>query len=379
MDKNYFSDITELFIKAKKAENIDVNPHSKAAIREMLAYKVDEIKSAEEAPEKGFFSKWKFQLVGVPASVFAVFMVVFAFQNLQITMPKEDFAPTTASEVATSESIFGETELTEDVDTPVIEDLPTEVKESKPKPELLVINYGETTKTGGGYVPPSYTQPVVQPVETTVESAVEPVPTHKPYVAPVSTPTYIAPDKQTEEKETTTKPGVSTGGAFSVYTPTESNDTYTPPATEYTAPQTAPTFDIYTPTTENGYTMISDDSLDLGEIPRIPLPEVDIPQYDFNPNDVNSMMDGNIPLPKTNAPEEGGTVNEFRNPFNPLVHTFDAEALNTIEKPDTLDNVNVHYLNRDQAAVEVNDDDGSTRWYMFEDRGGSWTVTQKFD
>jgi len=395
MDKNYFSDITDLFIKAKKAEKIDVNPHSKAAIREMLAYKVDEMKQADMTPEKGFFAKWKYQLVGVPASLFAVFMVVFAFQNLAIIMPKEDFAPeaTEGSSMEQSEAeinIFGEPEIK---DTPVIEEV-TEVSSPKPKPELLVIDYGETVqpqtsttpKTGGGYVPSSYTQPVVQPTET-VE------PTFKPYVAPVATPKVTVPKVTTpkvtspteiepEETTSTTTPGVSTGGAFSVYTPT-TEETFTPPSTNYDdSTQSDPTFDIYTPTSDGyGYTLISEEKEETGDIYVVPVPEANIPNLDMNPDVVNDLMQGNIPAPSpgtSNENKDQGSINEYRDPFNPHVQTFDTEALNTIEKPDTLDNVNVHYLNRDQAAVEVVDDN-STRWYMFETQNGTWKVTQKFD
>lgn len=369
MDKNYFSDITELFIKAKQAEKIEVNPHSKAAIREMLAYKVDEMKAAEEAPGGNFFNKWKFQLMGVPASVFAVFLLVFAFQNLQITMPKEDFAPgaTEGSSMERSEAeIPGTSEASEAepeiLDKPGISDKP-EIKdipiieevanEPKPEPELMVIDYGETAqpttttqpKTGGG---PVYTAPAYTPPTETVEEAV--------YVAPIQQPAIVESTQSSDD----------------------SADTYTPPTTSYTPQTSEPTYDIYTPTTSNGYTLIDLD-VDTVQTPNlIPVPQVDAPQYEINPDTVNNMMDGGILLPQTDEPSDEGNVNEFRDPFNPLVPEFDTEALNTIEKPDTLSNVNVHYLNRDQAAVEVVDDD-TTRWYMFETIDGTWTVTQKFD
>lgn len=370
MDNNYFSDITELFIKAKKAEKIEINPHSKAAIREMLAYKVDEMKTAEEAPTGNFFNKWKFQLMGVPASVFAVFLLVFAFQNLQITMPKEDFAPGGATE-ANEADILDEKVVK---DTPVIEE--ADEPAPKPKPELMVIDYGETTqpatttqiKTGGGtYTPPTYTQPT-----TTVQ------PEAAPYVAPVEQP--VETDQKTAQSTQDYTSNSSSGSSSNSSQPSTGGGNETPPpTTSYTPTTSEPTYDIYTPTTSGGYTMISEDLSDVDTtLYTIPVPQVDVPRYEINPNEVGNMMDGGILLPKTSEPNEDGTVNEFRNPFNPLVPEFDTEALNTIEKPDTLSNVNVHYLNRDQAAVEVIDTN-STRWYMFETIDGKWTVTQKFD
>lgn len=316
MDNNYFSDITELFIKAKKAENIHVSPHSKATIREMLAYKIDEMKIAEEAPQGSFFNKWKFQLMGVPASLFAVFLVVFAFQNLQVTMPgATEGSSLERNEVQTEATaeVSGTSEASEAIvkDIPVIEEADAEISDeaivedipSIQKPELLTIDYS-TPKTGGGDLSSTY-----NPTTETTQPDVA------PYVVPV---TLIAPTKQpTQETPTTTNDVVDT--------------TYKP----------------------------------------LPVPEVDVKKIE--PEAINDMMDSEILLPN---PDE--SINEFRDPFNPLVPEFDTEALNTIEKTDTLDNVNVHYLNKDQAAVEIIEPD-STRWYLFEAIDGKWTVTQKFD
>lgn len=352
MDKNYFSDITELFIKAKKAENIEVNPHSKAAIREMLAYKVDQLKTSKPA-ETGFFAKWKYQLVGVPASIFAVVMVAYAFQNLQISMPKEDFAPTESNESLTSESIFGESEIQVETamtesDTPVIKDI------EKPKPELMVIDYGESApKPQPTYV--SKPAPVVQPVtETALVKTAEPQVTETAKVVDAApavvkkTPTYIEP------QPTTTKPGISTGGAFSVYTPPSTTD-------------------------NSGYTMISNDlDKEIEATSIVPLPEIDIPQNKIEPMEVQNMMEGSIQLTPLDSTSETGTINEYRQPFIPQASDFNTDALNAIEKPDSLSNVNVHYLNKSQAAVEVIEND-TTRWYMFENIEGTWKITQKFD
>ena len=330
MDNNYFSDITELFIKAKQAEKINVSPHSKAAIREMLAHRADEIKAAEGAPTGSFFSKWKFQLMGVPASFFAVFLLVFAFQNLQITMPG-------ATEGSSMERSGAQTEATAEVSGTseasevVVEDVPVikEVDVLQVKPEPLTIDYSEP-KTGGTYTPPAVktgggpdTPPVYTPPTKTIQP--EAAPKVAPYVEP-----YVAPVKQVKQ-----------------------------PA-------------VNNPIPTNEYIMISEtlDDVDTTYKP-LPLPEVDVQKIE--PKAVNKMMNSGIPLPN---PDDG--VNEFRDPFNPLVPEFDTEALNTIEKTDTLDNVNVHYLNKDQAAVEVVETD-STRWYMFEAIDGQWTVTQKFD
>lgn len=345
MDKNYFSDITELFIKAKNAENIPVNPHSKAAIREMLAYKVDQIKTSE--PKAGFFSKWKYQLMGVPASIFAIFLVVFAYQNLQISIPKEDFAPR-ANEVSSMEQSEAETDMSDESeikDTPVIEEIVEDIPAKKP--ELMVIDYEEAKQETAPTTPATPTTPV-QP---------------KTGGGPVSQPVVSAPVEtvQTEPVTEPTTPEPIIAEPVVVKTPT------------YIEPQ--PVEPV--PTT-NDYILINEE---ITVQDAVKIPEVDVPQYKINPESISNMMEGDILLPKedpTGDDPDAVIINEYRQPFLPQTSEFDTEALNAVEKPDSLSSVNVHYLNNTQAAVEVVELD-TTRWYLFEDRGGTWTVTQKFD
>lgn len=349
---NYFNDITELFIKAKKAENIEVNPHSKAATREMLSYKIDQMKSnKQDAPKEGFWKTWKKQLIGVPASLLAIFVVVFAAQNMQITIPKEDFTPSGTQETdteTTTDSIYDEAES----DSPIIED--AEKPEPKVEPELMVIDYDETQ--------PTYYTPRAPVQEPQTQEPQQPAQQTLPDYQDTS-----ATEEATEQFTAQSAQGwptneISTGGEDATSPGTDQPQTETPAQQpqqfidyDPTQDQTTPEIYIYSNATE---------------IPA---------------NTVNQLMDGEILIDQQIDPtdEDGNkqtdTINHFREPFSPTEPDFDINALEKTENPDNLSNVNVHYLNDAQVAVEVTTNNNESRWYLYEEINGNWTVTQKFD
>jgi len=341
---NYFSDITELFLDAKKREDIQVNPHSKAATREMLSYKIDQMKASplSSPKEAGFWSKWKKQLIGVPASFLAVFAIVLAMQNMQISMPTQDFTPTTTPDEQTFEE-----------DTAIIEDAQPfeerEIKEIQEKEiEPLVIDYSKASQG-------SSTQPVVETQKI--------LPTYQPLSVPKVNDT---PAEPVETEKLTTQSAQS----WPVDDPSPE-----PAVTAAPEPQPEPE-PTYTPQ------YIQADAPAPTEEAKIPEPQpepatvtepVIIPQAtEISTETVHELMQDDILIEKEDE------LTHYRTPISSTEPTFDINALEKIENPDNLSNVNVHYLNGEQAAVEVITGN-ETRWYMFEELNGTWTVTQKFD
>lgn len=311
-DNSYFSDITDLFLTAKKAENIELNPHSKAAIREMISYKIEQLKKgADSKPEESFWSKWKKQLIGVPASILAVFVIVFALQNSQISIPQENGGG----------DIVNEADLIDTVeDSAIIEDI-EKPEERTVKIEPLVIDYSETQKTVKSEPKTTTTtsNTTTQPEKTVTE---EPVLLSVPTGGPALTTTAPTP----------------------LPTPQPTTPSATPaPVEEEAAPANEPA--ITQPVTT------------MQEIPTERVKEI--------------IEDGIIIQTEQN-------ITHFREPISPITPDFDKTALEKLQITDNLSTVNVHYLNENQAAVEVTNPDG-TRWYMIEEINGNWAVTQKFD
>jgi len=207
-NSNYFGDVSQLFLKAKKEEEFDIDPSIKNEIRKSLNSKITEMKhpaavqeQVKKAQISDFWNRWRYQLVGVPASLFALMMIVFAANNFHFTMQKEDFSPTTTrnnepqTEIQAS-VLDTQTETTE----PAVE---------KPKPELLVLNINdmgknpatvETTNTTTSKTssPSQVTAPatktadkpaVTQPVQTGTQ-------TQQP-TTPTQAPTQTATQQQT--------------------------------------------------------------------------------------------------------------------------------------------------------------------------------------
>jgi hypothetical protein len=344
-DNSYFSDITDLFLKAKNAENIEVDQHSKAATREMLSYKIEQMKeiAAPSEEQPSFWNKWKKQLIGVPASVLAVFVIVFALQNTQIDMPQEDFAP----ENQTSET-SSEPETVKDA--PLIEDAQIpEQREVKIKP--LIIDYGDNIRQDSAL---SQTFDQRQPQQTTV----------------------------------TDEPKISTGGGPTTTT-TSNIEPLPAPGVEEEAPATSPEPEPE-PKTEpsDNFTYIKEESDAPAEtiqpVEKIeptqtaepmqivePIEQIQ-PAEEIPTKKVQDIIQDNILI------ETDEKINHFREPISPTTPDFDKSALEKLEITDNLSDVNVHYLNEDQAAVEVITN-GESRWYLYEEINGNWTVTQKFD
>jgi len=317
-ENSYFKDIIDVFLRAKKAEDIDINPHFKAATREMLSYKIDQLKAPKIKDPKGFWNKWKKTIIGVPASLLAVFVVVFALQNNQITVEKDDFSPSNTN-------ILDEAEIMEGImETPKIEDA-EKPEERHVKIQPLVIDYSDTGNDN--VVIPPTPQPVYK--QTYVPTTGGPITSDTPVILDDPKPTKTVEPLPTPQPET------------------------------YTEPTTAPV-----------------EYIDITEEPE-PEPEVTtkilIEQVDEIPSQrVQEIIKDDILI------ETDEAVNHFREPISPVEPNFDKTVLEKLEITDSLSSVNVHYLNEDQVAVEVTDSN-ETRWYMFEEMNGEWAMTQKFD
>lgn len=353
---NYFGDITELFLEARQAEDIQVNAHAKASIREMLAYKIDQInvRNSENESGENFLSKWRYRLLGIPASIFAVLVVVMAVQNMQISMPKEDFTPAANDPVTFEEDI------------PVIEDV-EEMEVRKLKPELLIIDYGESAPTSSA---PTSSAPTSSSVSNATSlPSNEPLPSKPPIKTGgglIEEPIPSVPQAvKTTTTQTTTNTNAESSGTTTGSTGTTATGTTTSTPTQ--------------PTTN--YTMISlDPSEKQSENLTIPekTPYLVTPNNNINTQTVQDQL-VKTPAVKVDDGNSTDKINTYKPALLYQDVTFTEKALENIENPDNLSNVNVHYLNDSQAAVEVSDNSGSTRWYLFEDIQGNWAVTQKFD
>lgn len=316
-ENSYFKDIIDVFLKAKKAEDIDINPHFKAATREMLSYKIDQIKGTKDT--QSFWNKWKKTIIGVPASLLAVFVVVFALQNNQITMPQNDFTPANTGEAEIPETIQ---------DSPVIEDA-KKPEERHVKIQPLVIDYSDTGNDN--VVIPPTPQPVYK--QTYVPTTGGPITSDTPVILDDPKPTKTVKPLPTPQPET------------------------------YTEPTTAPV----------EYIDITDEPEPEPEITTQETTKILIEQVDEIPSQrVQEIIKDDILI------ETDEAINHFREPISPIAPDFDKTVLEKLEITDSLSTVNVHYLNEDQVAVEVTDSN-ETRWYMFEEMNGEWAMTQKFD
>ena len=186
---NYFGDVSQFFLKAKKEENFVLDPKIKNELREKLSLKINEIKNAviekdiqdiDETPVSGgFWTLWKRQLISVPASLFALVMIVFAANNFNFSLQtKEDFSPTTEKTTDLQTTLL---DTTVPDSALIAETTPVETE----KPELLVLNINELGSNStlpernlNKYQPPAETpkttEPAVYQSQTTTTTEQQP-------------------------------------------------------------------------------------------------------------------------------------------------------------------------------------------------------------
>lgn len=175
-NSNYFGDVSQFFLRAKKEENFVLDAKIKNSVREKLSLKINEIKNpvsektqeevqpvsnysdytikriVEEATVKrDFWSIWKRQLISVPASLAALTLIVFAANNFNFTLqPKETFLPKTEKTSDLAASLL-DTKAPEEntADSAMIADAINKQPEAN-NPDILVLDIGSMGENSSG-------------------------------------------------------------------------------------------------------------------------------------------------------------------------------------------------------------------------------------
>ena len=344
MAKNhYFSDITELFLKAKEEENIEPNPHTKATVREMLVYKINEMKAAP-APRENFFNKWKFQLIGVPASLFGLVLIVFAATNLKFTIPKEDFTPTTEKAPAQEvEMIIEKPQQEPEKDRPIVK---TAVKPDLSETPSRTLKKLPVVSTRGG-------EEVVveEPVEeTTVKTVFKP----KIEEPTLTTPILIITPEEPEESL--------------------DQDIPTEPVVEEPAIEEEP---IEIPTKP---ILIDPPKIDTPEpllAEPITTPPITTAPLAEKALVVDYTENAQEFVEKVEMQEETYDVFYYRDSELLKEPIFDKEQIIKLTGASDPSAVNVYYTEEKQVVVEVKEN-GTSKWYLFANVNDIWTI-QKYE
>lgn len=344
MSKNYFSDITDLFLKIKQEENIQIDENAKAQIKQMLQAKISEMKHentpAQDTPKQPFWSTWRYQLVGVPASLFAVVLVVFAMTNLNVSIPKEDFSPTREGQTQT-------------VETPLVNDRPL----VKTAPGPPVIDFSEEQRS-------------LNQIPTTKESS-------KPTPEPLSQPAKPV------EKSTFEMPKIECNGSSVLVLSEPLSATPTEEETAEKVDNNTPIINkpVKTPKEVVEKTVEKTENPEAQEIIPDSL-DTDIPAETTKP-EVVEKEPTRTPL-ETISPEVISTISKEKLQYPIYVYqnddlksqpAFTEEKLLKLTSSKTPDIVTLYYVADNQVVVEVEEGD-IIKWYLFDNINGTWTISR---
>lgn len=324
MNKNYFSDITELFLKVKKEENIQIDETAKADIRKMLQSKISEMKTGDTyerleplAPEKSFWSMWKNQLIGVPASLAAIALVVYAASNINVSIPKEDFSPTRDTQTNVTQVELKEPAQPYEFDRPLV----------KTAKGTLVIDYSEEEQEDRS----------LNKIKSTPQEIVEedPVVFKTLKIEYSDQATFILDDDDEEEAENEPAQEEKTEAKVEE----ELNDPFI--ATEETT--------VVTDSLDADIPLEVKETQELVPVTEIAEPVAQVSQY----FPVYTYKDAAL---KNKA-------------------AFTEEKLAKLTRSKTPESVTVYYVEDRQVVVEI-EEKGITKWYLFDNIDGTWTISR---
>jgi len=327
MNKNYFSDITDLFLKAKKEENIQIDEGVKASIRQMLQNEIHKMKTSGD-PElsdskKSFWSVWKNQLVGVPVSLAAIALVVYAATNLNVSIPKEDFSPTQNIQPKTVEIQEEKTQPTE-FDRPLVKTAEgTLITDSLDTEEKRSLNKITTL--------PQTTEKLPRKSNVTFET---------PKIEYPDNATFIL--KQNQEPEIEPIAGNNPQPETQIIEETDETATV---ATKEVNSETCP----------------DEDSLDADIPPKEAETIVEIPN--LNEKAIIKPDSENIP------------IYTYKDPDLKTQPAFSKKKLSKLTRSKTPESITVYYVTDKQVVVEI-EENGVTKWYLFDKLDENWTISK---
>lgn len=343
MNKHYFSDITDLFLKVKKEENIPIDANAKESIKKMLHAKINKMKAADTyeklepvGGKQSFWTTWKRQLIGVPASLVAVMVIVFAMSSLQPSIPKDDFSPRQTETSTTMEEVQKEQAF----DRPLVKTA-QKPDTSKQEDRQSDRSLNKTDKEEQIIVTP--------PVEEE----------EKPFIDEIqytAGQTFIL---QTPE-ETETEP--ETGPDPEPETAVKKND-----AKEDTATQDSLDADVPPDTAQPTEAQPIKESTDVQETQE--QQEVQETQT------TETILDQTVSIQVNQPALTAYPVYVYKDKSLEESPAFSEEKLAKLTKSKTPDLISVYYVENNQVVVEI-EENRVTKWYLFDNIDGTWTISK---
>lgn len=339
MNKHYFSDITDLFLKVKQEENIPIDANAKQSIKNMLLSKINEMKAADTYDElepigkkQSFWTTWKRQLIGVPASLVAVMAIVFAMSSLQPSIPKDDFSPR-QNETSTTPDKVREIQEEQEFDRPLVktakkpntddqEEARTDRSLNTKKEDTAVVSYEEK---------PEEKQSLIDDI---------------PYTAGQTFILQTPEDQESQAKQEA------------------ESEVKSEPIQETEEPKNETVTQEKEPETTVQETTITQD-----------LQDTEISPNTVEPQETQTIIDQTVSTQLQQEPLTAYPVYVYKDKSLEKAPAFSEEKLSKLTKSDTPDLVSVYYVEKNQVVVEI-EENNITKWYLFDNIDGTWTISK---
>jgi hypothetical protein len=307
-----------------------------------------------------FWVTWRYQLFGIPASLFALVLIVFITSNLKVSIPKEDFSPTRENTANKTVVETVETKQTES-DRPLV----------KTAPGLMVIDFSEDNKSSRSLnefsvttVTETITQDQAQQEKNTF--GIPRIEYNNGQIFIISQKTETVADSLDAEipaDQTTTQIPETLDVTIPTTTTDSSSDTTTAESldTPISTTTTAESLETPIPATTTAESL---DTPIFAPITATPL-NTDISATTTAPNE--SL---NIITPKLVYP-----VYTYRDETLKTQPAFTKENLAKLTKSKTPESVTVYYVGSAQVVVEI-EEAGITKWYLFDNIKGTWIISK---
>lgn len=383
MNKHYFSDITDLFLRVKKEENIPIDAKAKESIKTMLHKKINEMKNADTyenleplGGKQSFWATWKRQLIGVPASLVAVMVIVFAMSSLQPTIPKDDFSPRQdeptppATEEAVEEHVF---------DRPLVKTAHNpETTASEERQGDRSLNREERPRETNV---PTETPVTYEDTRQEESSLFDDIPytAGQTFILQTTEDETAHEDTDAQETEQTDQPEQTTEEqATDIQTEADDN-TESDAETSTDGEQDIQTEDITNKSVqespesqETQETQEPQDSLEAD----IPLDTVTEIQDTLEPQEPTlDVLDDSIAAQVKQPVQTAYPVYVYKDESLEESPAFSKEKLAKLTKSKTPDLVSVYYVESNRVVVEIEEND-ITKWYLFDNVDGTWTISK---